>query len=92
MDKASERKKDTKKHDGSDKDIACRDYGAGGKNDMMAGLWSIVDKDVVGLGPERLLTNCYGKECDTREKPDLLDEMLINGPPLLNVSKPRRVF
>ena len=77
-----------------DTDIGVRDYGAGGKNVQMAGLWSIAPKEVVGLGPERILTNCYSKEepGEKKEKVDLLSEMLDHGPPLLNTSKPNRVF
>lgn len=90
MDKKSEQRKDTKAC--GDVDIGVRDYGAGGKNEQMAGLWSIASKEVAGQGPERILTNCYSKECEKDEKVDLLDEILTGSPPLLNVSKPRRIF
>jgi hypothetical protein len=93
MDKPSERKKDTK--DCGDTDVnTTRDFGAGGKRAQLAGLWSIVPEEVVGLGPERLMTNCYRKEIsgEKKEKVDLLDEILDHGPPLLNTSKPNRVL
>lgn len=77
-----------------DVDIGVHDYGAGGKREQLAGLWSIPSKEVVGLGPERLMTNCYSKEVpgEKHEKPDLMDQIIEHGPPLLNVSKPRRIF
>jgi hypothetical protein len=92
MDKPSERKKDVKEC--GDTDIGVHDYGAGGKREQTAGLWSIPSKEVVGLGPERILTNCYCKELpgEKAEKRDLMDEIIEHGPPLLNTSKPRRVF
>ena len=92
MDKASERKKDHK--DCGDTDIGVHDYGAGGKRVQLAGLWSIVPEEVVGLGPERLMTNCYRKKDsgEKKEKVDLMDEILDHGPPLLNISKPNRVL
>lgn len=88
MDKKSEQRKDVKSCE--DDDIGVHDYGAGGKREQMAGLWSIPGKEVVGLGPERLITNCYSKECDDR-KVDLMDEIIEHGPPLLNISSPKRV-
>jgi len=49
---------------------------------------------VVGLGPERIMTNCYCKEepGEKKDKPDLMDQIIEHGPPLLNTSKPHRVF
>ena len=91
MDKASERKKDAKSC--GDTDIGVHDYGAGGKREQLPGLWSIPSKEVVGLGPERILTNCYSKSKDgKKEKVDLMDELLDNGPPMLNISAPKRVL
>jgi hypothetical protein len=92
MDKKSEQRKDHKEC--GDTDIGVHDYGAGGKREQMPGLWSIVGKEVVGLGPERIMTNCYCKEepGEKKEKPDLMDAIIEHGPPLLNTSKPRRVF
>jgi hypothetical protein len=96
MDKKSEQRKDAKEC--GDTDIGVHDYGAGGKREQLSGLWSIPSKEVVGLGPERIMTNCYCKEDDTRggrekgEKLDLMDAIIEHGPPLLNTSKPRRVF
>jgi hypothetical protein len=89
MHKASERNKDSKAC--GDTDVGVHDYEAGGKRGQLDGLWSIPPKEVVGLGPERLMTNCYSKDCGDK-KPDLLDTMIEHGPPLLNTSKPLRVF
>ena len=71
-----------------------RDFGAGGKRAQLAGLWSIVPEEVAGLGPERLMTNCYSKkiEGEKKEKVDLMGEILDHGPPLLNISRPKRVL
>ena len=90
MDKASERKKDVKEC--GDTDIGINDFDAGGKREQKAGLWSITSEEVVGLGPERLMTNCYRKEIkgEKKEKVDLMDEILDHGPPLLNISRPKR--
>ena len=88
MDKASERKKDAKSC--GDTDIGVNDFKAGGKREQLAGLWSIPSKEVVGIGPERLITNCYKKDCEDK-KVDLMETMIEHGPPLLNTSKPHRV-
>lgn len=98
MDKKSEQRKDAKCL--GDIDVGVRDYGAGGKNAQLAGLWSIAPEEVVGLSPTRIMTNCYTKQdgwkqkygSEKEEKPDLLDQIIEHGPPLLNTSKPRRVF
>ena len=89
MDKKSEQKKDHKEC--GDTDVGVHDYHAGGKRAQLDGLWSIAPKEVVGLGPERLLTNCYSKECES-EKPSLLDAVIEHGPPLLNTSQPKRIL
>ena len=81
-----------------DCDIGVHDYGAGGKREQLAGLWSIPSKEVVGLDPDRLLTNEYckkpevGEGSDKEQAGDLIDKVMSSGPPLLNVSKPRRIF
>lgn len=77
-----------------DDDIGVQDYGAGGKREQLAGLWNIPSKEVVGLGPERLMTNNYCKETpgEKTEKPDIMAEIIEHGPPLINTSKPRRIF
>lgn len=92
MDKKSEQKKDNKEC--GDTDIGINDFGAGGKRAQLAGLWSIVPEEVVGLSPSRIMTNdyCKAKPGEKREKPSLLDEVIEHGPPLLNTSKPHRVF
>ena len=89
MDKIVERGKDAKAC--GDTDVGVQDYHAGGKREQLNGLWGVVSKEVVGLSPARLVTNCYGKECADK-KPDLLDEIMEHGPPVLNTSKPHRVF
>ena len=92
MDKPSERKKDHKEC--GDTDIGTHDYNAGGCREQLPGLWSIPSKEVVGLGPERILTNNYCKDTkgEKKEKPDLMDEIMNNGPPMLNISSPKRVL
>lgn len=89
MDKKSERGRDAKAC--GDDDIGVHDYGAGGKREQLNGLWGVASKEVVGLSPSRLMSNCYGKECEDK-KADLLDEILEHGPPIINTSKPHRVF
>lgn len=93
MDKASERRKDSKFC--GDDDIGVQDYKAGGKREQLNGLWGVASEKVVGLPPSRLMTNCYAK-ADAKErgdrKVDLLEEVLEHGPPLVNTSKPHRVF
>lgn len=92
MDKKSEQRKDHKEC--GDVDIGVYDYGSGGKCGKLNGLWSIAPEEVVGLPPSRLMTNCYGKEVpgEKHEKPSLLDEVIEHGPPLINTSRPKRVF
>jgi hypothetical protein len=92
LDKKSEQRKDAKAC--GDTDVGVTDYGAGGKREQLAGLWNIPSKEVIGLGPERLMTNDYRKVIpgEKEDKPSLLDQIVEHGPPLLNVSKPRRIF
>ena len=95
MDKPSERKRDSKRE--GDTDVGVQDYKAGGKRAQLDGLWSIAPPEVVGLPETRVLTNCYCKETGEKgkgegAKPDLMEEIVTNGPPLLNVSKPNRVL
>lgn len=92
MDKMSERKKDVKEC--GDTDIGVRDYGAGGCNEQLPGLWSVASEEVVGLPPSRQITGDYCKKEPGRksEKPDLIDIILTSGPPALNTSKPKRIF
>lgn len=92
MDKPSERRKDAKEC--GDTDIGVQDYGAGGKRQQLNGLWGVANEQVVGLPPTRLATNDYKKD-DTKKKDLLgimLDEHDTRGPPLLDTSKPARVF
>ena len=97
MDKKSEQRKDAKEC--GDTDIGIQDYGAGGKREQMPGLWNTTSEEVVGLPATRLATNCYHKKEAQeagRKKQGLfdiiLDEHDTRGPPLLDTSKPRRVF
>jgi hypothetical protein len=92
MDKLSERKKQAK--DCDDVDIGIHDYKAGGKREQLNGLWGVASEEVVGLPASRLMTNCYCKKLpgEKEEKPSLVDDILTRGPPVLNVSKPKRVF
>jgi hypothetical protein len=102
MDKASERKADTKKRDGSDKDDDyTKDFGAGGKCQYMDNLWHDPATITGGSTMQRLAQNNYCKEAhadyDKKKSSGGLLDMLIDnadthGPPLLNTSKPRRVF
>jgi hypothetical protein len=91
MDKPSEQKLSHKNKD--DIDIGVHEYGIGNKRWQGNGLWDTADKEVVGLDKDRIATNDYkkeGKKGDKKE--DLVDRIVEHGPPLLNVSKPRRVF
>jgi len=92
MDKPSERKRDNKEC--GDVDIGRHDYKAGGCREQLNGLWGVVSEEVVGLPPSRLMTNCYCKttEGEKGEKPSLVEDVLLRGPPVLNVSKPKRIF
>lgn len=95
MDKPSEQRKSAK--DWGDVDIGVTNYHPvdnAGKREQLNGLWGVASKEVVGLPESRLLTNCYKKptpDCPT-EKPDLLEEIMEHGPPLMNKSRLPRVF
>jgi hypothetical protein len=92
MDKLSERKKSAKEC--GDVDIGIHDYKAGGLREQLNGLWGVASEEVVGLPASRLATNCYSKRVtgEKHEDPSLVDDMLTHGPPVLNVSKPKRVL
>lgn len=91
MDKASERKKDSK--DWGDDDVGTeRKFGLGNVRAELDGLWDPAPKEVVGLPLERLLTNDYCKSGDKDSKLELIEEMVSSGPPFANVSKPKRIF
>jgi hypothetical protein len=92
MDKRSEQMKDAKEC--GDTDIGVHDYKAGGLREQLNGLWGVVSEKVVGLPASRLATNCYSKRVkgEKEETPSLVDDMLTHGPPVLNVSKPKRVL
>lgn len=95
MDKPSERSKDAKEC--GDTDIGIQNYNKvsdAGKRQQLNGLWSTASEEVVGLPVTRLATNCYKKDDDQKKKllDVLLDEHDTRGPPLLDTSKPLRVF
>lgn len=90
MDKAAERKKDSKSC--GDTDIGTHTYGKGNVRAQLPTFWDHAPEEVVGLPLSRLLTNNYCKEQTKDEKTDLIDEIINSGPPLSNVSEPKRVF
>jgi len=90
MDKASERKKDYKKS--GDTDIGVHKYGECNVRAQLPTIWDHAPKEVVGLPLDRLLTNDYCKSGDKDSKRDLIDEIIDSGPPISNVSEPKRVF
>jgi hypothetical protein len=97
MDKPSERKAEVKKWGDTDVDTT-RDFDAGGKRQQLDGLWADPTTITGGSKMQRLAQNNYCKEDHAKaEKADglvdaLLDSADTHGPPLLNVSKPRRIF
>ncbi len=94
MDKASERRLDAKKRDGSDADRGVHTFGPGNKIDRMESMCCTVSPEVVGLSEDRIRTNNYAKvpSKDKSDLSDVVDEIMSAGPPLWNVSKPNRVF
>lgn len=98
MDKASERKKDSKSY--GDTDIGTRDYGAGGKREQLDGLWGFTTI-TGGSRDQRLRGNNYCKDSHAKYENDknnpeyLLGEALksidTRGPPIENTSQPRIV-
>ena len=90
MDKAAERKKDHKKL--GDTDIGTHKYGPCNVRAQLPTIWDHAPKEVVGLPLDRLLTNDYSKEEKRSPKRDLIDEIMDSGPPISNVSEPKRVL
>ena len=99
MDKASERKKDSKIRDGSDtdEDNIVR-FGPGNVLENLPCMGAHAGKEVVGLDKDRLLTNNYLKEelqSKNKRQPDILEiaaeELGMRDDPPLNISKPRIV-
>lgn len=97
MDKKSEQRKSHKEAD--DKDIGVHNYGIGNEREQLNGLWGVASEKVVGLGPSRVITNVYTKKegkpvtnVKLRGGEDIIDSILESGPPLMNMSKPHRVF
>jgi hypothetical protein len=92
MDKASERKKDSKAWGDTDAGTV-RTFGPGNKRAELDGLYDHAPKEVVGQNIGRLLTNNYCKEDSGKAKTDDLVDAIINGsPPFANVSKPNRIL
>jgi hypothetical protein len=91
MDKASERKKDSKAW--GDTDVGVHKYGPCNVREQLDGLWDHPGKEVVGQGLGRLLTNNYCKEDNGKASTgDMVDDIINSGPPFANVSKPLRVL
>jgi hypothetical protein len=94
MDKKSEQRASHKGKDDTDEGV--HEYGIGNKREQLNGLWGVTSKEVVGLSPSRIATNDYCKEKKGekkgKDKTSIIDSLLENGPPLLNMSKPHRVF
>jgi hypothetical protein len=89
MDKAAERKKDSKSC--GDTDIGIHKYGPGNVRAQLPSMWDHAPKEVVGLPLDRLLTNCYSKDCSDK-KADLMEEVINGGPPFSNVSHPKVIL
>lgn len=92
MDKPAEQRKSHKSAD--DTDIGVHNYGIGNNREQLNGLWGVASEKVVGLSPKRVITNDYCKKegKEKGDKTDIIDSILENGPPLMNMSKPKRVF
>lgn len=91
MDKASERKKDSKSC--GDTDIGVKTIAPGNVRAQLEGIWDHAPKEVVGQGLGRLLTNDYCKTDKGKASTgDMVDDIINGGPPFANVSKPLRVF
>lgn len=97
MDKPSEQRKSHKEKD--DKDIGYKEYGIDNCREQLNGLWGVASEKTVGLSPTRIITNNYTKKdakkttnVNNDDAPSIIDSILENGPPLMNMSKPRRVF
>ena len=100
MDKASERKAASKKRDGSDTDEDNTvHFGPCNVMEHLPSLDAHASKEVVGLDKDRLLTNNYLKDelrPKNKRQMSLLEvaaeEINMRDSPLLNISKPKRVF
>jgi hypothetical protein len=106
MDKKSEQRASTKAAD--DCDVGIHKYGPGNVRQQFGSFWDSASSEVVGLPESRLVTNCYKKpledtsnrtargqgagEIRKEEKPDIMEEIINHGPPIVDRSRPRRVF
>jgi hypothetical protein len=92
MDKASERKKDSKAW--GDTDVGTtREFGPCNTRAELDGIWDHAPKAVVGQDLGRLMTNNYCKEDSGKATTgDLIDDIINSGPPFANVSKPKQIF
>jgi hypothetical protein len=92
MDKASERKKDSKAW--GDTDVGTeRTFGKCNVRAELEGLWDHAPKEVVGQGLGRLLTNDYCKQDDGKASTEDMVDAIVNGsPPYANVSKPKVIL
>jgi hypothetical protein len=99
MDKRSEQQKDSKSCD--DDDVGIHEYGLCNVRQQLSDLWGHASEKVVGLPLSRLATNCYKKDDDDKgsknkesknKTVDIVELVDTRGPPLLNISKPNRVF
>lgn len=91
MDKASERKKDSKAE--GDTDVGIHKYGPCNTRAQLEGLWDHAPKEVVGQDLGRLLTNNYCKEDKGKASTgDMIDEIINSSPPFANVSTPKVIL
>jgi hypothetical protein len=92
MDKASERKKDSKSFGDTDSGTI-RTFGPDNKRAELEGLWDHAPEAVVGQGLGRLLSNDYCKEDKGKASVgDMIDKIVDGSPPYANVSTPKRIF
>jgi hypothetical protein len=92
MDKASERKKDSKDFGDTDSGTV-RTFGPQNKRAELEGLWDHAPESVVGQGLGRLLTNDYCKEDKGKASTgDMIDAIVDGSPPYANVSTPKRIL
>lgn len=90
MDKASERKADSKKW--GDTDLGVHKFGPGNVIERLPSIYDHAGKEVVGLPLDRLLTNDYCKSGDKDTAEEQMEDIISSGPPFSNVSKPKRVL
>jgi hypothetical protein len=92
MDKASERKKDSKSDSDTDAGTV-RTFGPCNKRAELEGMWDHAPESVVGQGLGRLLTNNYCKEDSGKASTgDMIDKIVDGSPPFANISVPRRIL